>query len=978
MGRPKYFAVVCLVVCSLLTASPGLAVPQNPPALRISALHYYGLDGNLDEAVRLTNPTSADVTLDGAWSLRDQAGRILSFPNYTLGAGQSMWVANTAQAFQRQFGFAPALSYAQLSGPAALAFANDGGQARLVYAQPIEKDTANANGGGWDAGVASPTYRTMERVDSRAADAPSNWATADVPAPFAFDAAGNAVIGTPGRANSRAGSAGGGNTGVVINEVAWMGTKANSNHEWIELFNNGGSPVSLEGWSIRMSNGSNVSLAGTIAAQGYFVAQKNAATFSAGAQADLTASWSNMSNAGAILQLVDAQENIVDALVYGNGSPAAGWSGEPLKPYVVTNSISAEGQLLMRKPGAADTDTAQDWLSDASDLVNGRRAIYPGWDFEEFFTPMSAASAITLAIAPDASFETLSAALQTAQRTIDLETYSFDNAHIAQILAAKSAAGVRVRVLADGAPVGGLPDQELWNCQQITDAGNPDSGCWFMRSGSTQNARRRYKSLHAKFIIIDGERLVIGSENLGANGYPDDDKSDGTLGHRGVMAVVAAPGLISRAQAIFEADFDGNHDDITRWCAACELGAPPLGFVPITVTGGVSYAVRYPAPLVVAQPITMELATSPESNIRVGGLLAVLDAAGAGDEVLVQQLNEPYYWGASASNPIADPNLRLRAAVGAASRGARVRVMLDAYYSDDEAVRGNFATMTYLNALADQNGWDMRAILADPAKHGIHNKMFLARVGGRFYAQIGSWNGTEASAKLNREMTLLIESPQVYGYLQNMFEGDWSVTRPMFLPILGKDAPAQSPIRLLVSEVMFNPTGADETGHEWAEIYNPSGQMVDLSQFKLGDAETRGKVSAGEGMYAFPAGSTLAAGGVAVIAENAALFYADWGRKPDYELSDYDHAVPDMLSYTSWATGTMQLVNAGDQVLLLDGADAVMDAAQWLTDTLPGTAPFTATLLGGHSLQRSPPAQDSNNCAVDFRDQPIPSPGTIP
>lgn len=952
-------------------------MPQNPPALRISALHYSGLEGNLDEAARITNPTNTAAQLNTNWQLRDEAGRSLSFPEYTLPPGGSVWVANSSAAFARQFGFAPTLSYAQMGGATALTFANDGGSARLVYATSSQVDAANGDGGGWDAGVASPSYRTMERVNSGAPDEPSNWATADVPAPFAFDASGNAVIGTPGARNSRAG-ANSGSAGVVINEVAWMGTKANSNHEWIELFNTGAAAQSLDGWSIHFSNGSAVNLAGSIAGRGYFVVQKNAATFSAGATANQTASWSNMSNTGASLQLLDGQQQTVDALVYGNGNPQVGWSGEPLKPYVVTNIIGAEAQVLLRAPGRGDGDTAGDWLNDASDVLNGRRPIYPGWSFEEFLTPVTGASAITLALAPDASFETLGAILATAQHTIDIETYTFDNPRIAQILAAKSAAGARVRVLADGAPVGGLPDQEMWNCWQIHLAGNPQSGCWFMRGDSAQNIRKRYKAFHAKFILIDGVTLVVGSENLGVNGYPDDDKSDGTLGHRGALASVTAPELIARAQAIFDADFDANHADITRWCPSCEYGAPAAGFVPITITGGVSYTARYTAPLVVAQPVSLQLATSPESNLGAGGILAVLDGAGAGDEVLFQQLSEPYYWGASASNPTDDPNLRLRAALGAARRGARVRILLDLYYADDEAARGNAATAAYVNALAQQEKLDMRALLADPTSHGIHNKMILARVGGRFYSQIGSWNGTESSAKMNREMTLLIESEAVYAYLRGMFEGDWAVSKPLYLPILGNNMPAQPPIRLLVSEVMFNPAGADETGHEWVELFNPADLAVDLGGYKVGDAETRGKPGAGEGMYQFPAGSALAGGGVVVIAENAALFYADWGRKPDFELSDYDPAVPDMLGYTAWATGTMQLVNAGDQVLVLDGSDAIMDAAQWLTDTLPGVLPFTATLTGGHTLQRYPPSQDTNNCAADFRDQPIPSPGTVP
>lgn len=43
---------------------------------------------------------------------------------------------------------------------------------------------------------------------------------------------------------------------VVINEVAWMGTKANSTDEWIELYNNTDSDIDLTDWILEASDGS--------------------------------------------------------------------------------------------------------------------------------------------------------------------------------------------------------------------------------------------------------------------------------------------------------------------------------------------------------------------------------------------------------------------------------------------------------------------------------------------------------------------------------------------------------------------------------------------------------------------------------------------------------------------------------------------------------------------------------------------------
>ena len=252
--------------------------------------------------------------------------------------------------------------------------------------------------------------------------------------------------------------------------------------------------------------------------------------------------------------------------------------------------------------------------------------------------------------------------------------------------------------------------------------------------------------------------------------------------------------------------------------------------------------------------------------------------------------------------------------------------------------------------------------------------MILVRAGGRFLSSIGSWNGTEISAKRDREMSVLIESNEAHAFLRSVFMTDWNLSQPVAIPLAVRD---YKPIdHLLISEVMVNPSGANEEGREWVEIYNPTARPINLDGMKIGDAAVQG--SAGEGMYAFPQGAVIAPGRAIVAAQNAAAFFTDWGRNPDFELSNYSAAVPDMLPYTAWAGGTMNLSNGGDEVVLLRNDDTILDAVTWLTGNVAGTAPYAASILPGHTLQRWPPNGDSDNCAVDFRDQALPSPGQVP
>jgi hypothetical protein len=84
-------------------------------------------------------------------------------------------------------------------------------------------------------------------------------------------------------------------------------------------------------------------------------------------------------------------------------------------------------------------------------------------------------------------------------------------------------------------------------------------------------------------------------------------------------------------------------------------------------------------------------------------------------------------------------------------------------------------TVEYLRALAALEGLDLDARRANPTGEGIHNKMVLAQIGGQGWVVAGSLNGGEVSAKLNREMSLMVASNEAYAYLADVFWYDWGV-----------------------------------------------------------------------------------------------------------------------------------------------------------------------------------------------------------
>jgi hypothetical protein len=176
---------------------------------------------------------------------------------------------------------------------------------------------------------------------------------------------------------------------------------------------------------------------------------------------------------------------------------------------------------------------------------------------------------------------------------------------------------------------------------------------------------------------------------------------------------------------------------------------------------------------------------------------------------------------------------------------------------------------------------------------------------------------------------------------------------------------------VLISEVLYDPAG-DEPQAEWVEIFNPGTGPIDLSLFKVGDEEESG---GGEGMYSFPEGSLLNSGTTFLVANRADEFINRYGFSPDFELIDSDAGIPDMIRYQSWASGNISLGNSGDEILLLDETDNLIDAISWGISTF-AFDPAAPDISEGNSLERVPADNDTDS-AADWVDQANPDPGGV-
>jgi len=101
---------------------------------------------------------------------------------------------------------------------------------------------------------------------------------------------------------------------VSISEVAWMGSAASANYEWIELYNNG-EALSIDGWILSDGQNLNINLTGTIGANNYAVLERTSDDSVTGTAFLIYTG--ALVNTGTTLTLQDSSGGIIDQVAGG-------------------------------------------------------------------------------------------------------------------------------------------------------------------------------------------------------------------------------------------------------------------------------------------------------------------------------------------------------------------------------------------------------------------------------------------------------------------------------------------------------------------------------------------------------------------------------------------------------------------------------------------------------------------------------------
>ena len=142
---------------------------------------------------------------------------------------------------------------------------------------------------------------------------------------------------------------------VIINEVMWMGTSADSSDEWIELYNTTGSSINLSGWTLIISGSGAINLSGTISAGGYFLLERTNDSTVSDVTADLIYT-GGLNNGGDTILLNDPSGALIDSANNDGGAWPAG-----------DDSARASMERI-----SSGTDTDGNWSTNYGHVTNGK------------------------------------------------------------------------------------------------------------------------------------------------------------------------------------------------------------------------------------------------------------------------------------------------------------------------------------------------------------------------------------------------------------------------------------------------------------------------------------------------------------------------------------------------------------------------------------------------------------------------------
>ncbi|HEV7764066.1 MAG TPA: phospholipase D-like domain-containing protein, partial [Thermoanaerobaculia bacterium] len=278
---------------------------------------------------------------------------------------------------------------------------------------------------------------------------------------------------------------------VVITEVAWMGTTANTADEWIELYNNTSSSISLTSWTLNALDGTpSITLTGSIGAYSYYLLERTDDNSVPGIAADKIYTGA-AGDGGEQLVLRDSGSTIIDT-ANQNGSWFAG-------------TTSGRASMSRTDPNGSGT-SAGNWHTATTSYTIGLGTpkaanlsvgTSDDW-FSLYFTDHL--NTVMPDYGPKTMANALIAAIDGATTSIDFAVYGFNgNEELIAALDAAQGRSVTVRGVVDSYEGGFYPYRATEDVVAKIGTVIPDDDDRIM---------------HNKFFVIDNRYVWTGSTNI--------------------------------------------------------------------------------------------------------------------------------------------------------------------------------------------------------------------------------------------------------------------------------------------------------------------------------------------------------------------------------------------------------------------------------------------------------------------------------
>ena len=431
---------------------------------------------------------------------------------------------------------------------------------------------------------------------------------------------------------------------------------------------------------------------------------------------------------------------------------------------------------------------------------------------------------VTAGAAPDNNNLVLSNLIDGAKESIQFTGYMLRSTYLGERLEAAAKRGVSVVLLLDGWPVAKsraqkIDKQDLWIADRIVRAGGK---VYYMASDRGDRADRRYKYLHAKYAIFDGESVYITSENFAQNSGHSVNRS---IGNRGWAIAIKNKDLAAQYAAVFHKDLNLQSSDIVAFGTAPAYSISDRAFTPDSNFKTGTYQ-PYDA-LTFSDSVGVEKILAPENTMENNSSI-IGSIKRAASYVKIQNLSFSPHWGKETDTAETHPSPIVEALLSAARRGVAVRVMLQPLFHGNpsqpaepptggedgegaaafqaqqapltslpffqiksmsggrmttphtnfrESTRDNKSLITYLRDIAAKESLDIKAHFFWTKTDEIVTLNNKGMVVDGDETLISSVNWVENSMKNNRELGILVKSKQVGEYYEGLFETDWRYRR---------------------------------------------------------------------------------------------------------------------------------------------------------------------------------------------------------